>query len=191
MVLVPAVAHGQHDSVPQLQDHRPAEPASVPRPDPDRRRHHRCRDAPAVRAGRDGVQLPRVARLSAWRSRGSATAATAGSRRRGPSASRCASPVTRSGRTQGSTGTQLLGSAASWSPSSRRRARSSTLNRPAVQLDVPLRDRQAEAGAGRLRREVRLEDPFPAPPDPSRRRCRSTSTTIGRARPSAERGCGD
>ena len=46
------------------------------------------------------------------------------------------------------------------------------VDRAAVQLDVPLGDRQAEAGAGRLGREVRLEDPRQRLRHPSRRRCR-------------------
>src|SRR2546428_352585 len=37
-------------------------------------------------------------------------------------------------------------------------SRAADLDRPAVQLDISLRNRQPESGAGRLRREVGLED---------------------------------
>ena len=68
-----------------------------------------------------------------------------------------------------------------WSPWCRRRASTVDRDGPAVQLDVALRDGQAEAGAGRLGREVRLEDPRRAPRRPCRRRCRRCAAHACRA----------
>ena len=74
MVLVPARADGQHDPLPQLQDDRLDRAAAVHRPDLRRGRHRRDRDAPAVDAGRDRLQLPGLRRSSGWRSRDSGAA---------------------------------------------------------------------------------------------------------------------
>ena len=208
MVLVPAFLMVSTDPVPQLQVDRPGHAALVSRPAAHGAGHRRDRHAPADHAGRRRLRLPgvrpdRAGRGDVWlaaprRRRRRPTLPRARRRSRRPTPDHDARHASTSGRADrpvadrrpcsGATAGRVSGSAiVTVVPTPRVDCDG---DGAAVQLDVAPGDAQAQAGAARLGREVRLEDPRRAPRRPCRRRCRrcdssSRVAVAPRRRPSA------